>query len=643
MKAKTFFGLTFGIGSLVLPVMLVVSVQAAVVKSGDVIGTGPTCCPPRDPNDPANWNTGSSVLIGTTSDGAVTVNGGSTVNMQARVGRNEAITGTLTVDGPGSTWTGPFIAGGDSATGALGFGGTGIINILNGGTMITTGGFVGYYPGATGILNITNGGHLEGISGVGAGVTIGRLPGSSGMATVDGIGSTLRIDGVTTGSGGGNGVLRVMNGGSVINDSVARIGGILDGTGGTGLVIVDGPGSQYRVTGSVPGWNGQFLIGQGGNLNGTLQIRNGGTAGSVGATLGVFSGASGRVAVDGPGSSLAIGTGNLVVGDGSSFHLTGPTRGLVTVTNGAALSVQSDARLAITASSVGTMHINGAGSTMSSTGTVGIGQAGTGRVSVTDGAALTANAVTIGNSNSLLTVDASSGSGVTIGSGTGTLTNDGTVRMVAKATGANGTYAPISAGTWTGTGTVQALGGIYNAATHSVTVSSAATGQAGIVTTIDRSVTQRILITDGATGKSVGAGFQAALAPANLSLTASLMNNSQLNLLQGLLDPGKAILSGWDFSATGYTAGDPVYLSLQIGGGQKFYDLDVWHFDGTGWGKYLNTDLAYDNTFASFVATGFSGYAVSGVAAVPVPAAIWLFGSSLAAMLGLARQRMEIA
>lgn len=58
-------------------------------------------------------------------------------------------------------------------------------------------------------------------------------------------------------------------------------------------------------------------------------------------------------------------------------------------------------------------------------------------------------------------------------------------------------------------------------------------------------------------------------------------------------------------------------------------------------GKYLNADLAYDNNFASFVATGFSGYAVSGVAAVPVPAAIWLFGSGLAAMAGIERRKLN--
>ncbi|MGC4098273.1 MAG: VPLPA-CTERM sorting domain-containing protein [Nitrospira sp.] len=35
------------------------------------------------------------------------------------------------------------------------------------------------------------------------------------------------------------------------------------------------------------------------------------------------------------------------------------------------------------------------------------------------------------------------------------------------------------------------------------------------------------------------------------------------------------------------------------------------------------------------------GYAISGLAAVPIPAAVWLFGSGLAAMVGLARRKAQ--
>src|SRR5262249_49455271 len=107
-----------------------------------------------------------------------------------------------------------------------------------------------------------------------------------------------------------------------------------------------------------------------------------------------------------------------------------------------------------------------------------------------------------------------------------------------------------------------------------------------------------------------------------------------------LLDPGKAILTGWDFSTTGYTPGNPVYLSLGIGSGYKVSGLSVWHFNGTSWDQLLTSDLAYDNSFASFVVTGFSGYAIT-AAPVPLPAAVWLFGSGVAAVVGFARRRHQ--
>ncbi|HMU56001.1 MAG TPA: VPLPA-CTERM sorting domain-containing protein [Nitrospira sp.] len=546
-----------------------VSAQAAIITTGDVT-----------PSEPP-WG---GLTIGNTADGSVLINGGSavTANGETKLAMTPGVTGTLTVDGAGSTLG--FVGFGLIRVGTSSLpqnfaGGTGILNVTNGAT-VNTEVSIGFAFNTTGYLNITNGGRVTRGSSLGTNLL------STGIATVDGVGSEWNFSG-TIGSRG-TGLVKILNGATVL---YTGSGGTTVGRyeTGTGRVILDGVGSAWTM-------GGQFSVGP-----------NMAAAGSVGAG------------------------------------------GLVTVTNGATLSNQSQTWLGYTSRAVGTVMVNGAGSSWSSVAAPGsctglitgpvcglnIGIEGTGHVSVSDSATLTTSALYL-NNQSRLTVDLGTGSTVT---STGVLTNDGTIRMVAKATAANGTYAPISAGTWSGVGTVQAIGGIYDPATHSVTVSSAAIGQAGVATTIDRSVTQRILITDNATGQQVGASFQAAIAPANLSLTASLMNNSQLSLLQGLLDPGKAILSGWDFSATGYTTGDPVYLSLQIGGGQKFYDLDVWHFDGTSWAKYLNTDLAYDNQFASFVATGFSGYAVSGVAAVPVPAAVWLFGSGLAAMAGWARRQ----
>jgi len=547
--------------------------EAAVITTGDVTPAYP-------------WTTAPT--IGDTADGSVVVNGGSTVlvNGITQVAMTPGITGTLTVEGTGSAWNfngfGSLRVGTSSAPQYIA-GGTGVLNITNGGT-VDTGVIIGFAFNTTGYLNITNGGQLL------RGGPLGSSLLSTGIATVDGVGSRWAAGGGQVSVGAqGAGLLTITNGGTVTSFG----GGVGRYNTGSGRVILDGPGSNWTM-------------GFGSQSGGTFGIASGQSAGGSGSV------------------------------------------GLITVTNGATLSHSGQTWLGRLSGDVGTVLVNGAGSSWANAAGPGactglaptpvcdlnVGLEGTGHVSVSDGAALTTNALAI-NNQSTMTVDLGTGSTVT---STGVLINDGTIRLAAKATAANGTYAPITAGTWSGSGAVQALGGVYNSGTHSVTVSTAATGQAGVATTIDRSVTQRLLITDSATGKQVGASFQATAVPTNLSLTASVMNQSQLTALQGLLDPGNAILGAWDFSATGYTAGEPVYLSLEIGGGQKFYDLNVWHFDGTSWARYLNTDLAYDQTFASFVATGFSGYAVSGLAPVPVPAAVWLFGSGLAGLAGFVRR-----
>ncbi|SPP62949.1 VPLPA-CTERM sorting domain-containing protein [Nitrospira lenta] len=543
-------------GAFALPAAMVGLVaglaQAALLTTGDV-----------NPVNSANWTNGSTVSIGTTSNGAVVLDSGSTVNLgsvTANLGNAAGVTGTISVDGAGSAWQG---FGASRITAGNGAGGIGVINLTNGGLMSGLSLRVGFANNSTGILNISNGGILAN------GAALGDAVGSTGIATVDGAGSQL-------------------------NNALAV------GDRGTGL----------------------------------LTIKNGASATTYYGTVGRYSTGTGIVVVDGPGSSWNVGTSGLQVGIGIDG---GGGVGRLTVTNGAVLAVDGsvqDSGLGIFNGSKGTVMVNGASSQWTNLHGVHVGQSGTGQLSLSDGAAFTASALTI-NSASVVTMDVGTGSTVT---STGALINDGTIRMAAKATAANGTYTPISAGSWSGSGQVQALGGVYDQTNHSVTVSTAATGQAGVATTIDRAVTQRMLITDSATGKLVGASFQAATAPSSLSLTAALMNPSQVSVLQGLLTPGQAVLGAWDFSATGYTTGDPVYLSLQVDGGQKFYDLNLWHYNGLSWDRYLNTDLAYDGTFASFVATSFSGYAVSGVAPVPVPAAVWLFGSGLAAIVEMRRR-----
>jgi hypothetical protein len=98
-----------------------------------------------------------------------------------------------------------------------------------------------------------------------------------------------------------------------------------------------------------------------------------------------------------------------------------------------------------------------------------------------------------------------------------------------------------------------------------------------------------------------------------------LAGGAPLTALQGLLPAGESILSGWTFATTGYTAGDPAYLSLAIGGGNLREGLGVWSYSGSAWTELGAPDLTFDGNFADFTATALNGcdYAIGGVPAIP--------------------------
>ncbi|MDT8299440.1 MAG: hypothetical protein RQ801_14130, partial [Spirochaetaceae bacterium] len=221
------------------------------------------------------------------------------------------------------------------------------------------------------------------------------------------------------------------------------------------------------------------------------------------------------------------------------------------------------------------------------------------------------------------------------------LVNQGAIRMTASVGAASGIYSPISAGSWTNTGIIQALGGVWDSDNHTVTVSNAEYTLAGEAKTIDLFATQRLAFVDLATAQVVGVSFMAPTESADLTVTARVMDSRNLSLLESSLDPGEDILADWEFSAegSGYAEGDPVYLSMEIGSGYDLSDLAVWLFDGSTWSEFLTSDLAYDQVYASFTATDLCGYALTGTASVPIPGAVWLLGSGLLGLVGIRRKR----
>ncbi len=501
--------------------------QAAITMAGNVEPT----------TDPFTWISGYSstpgittAYVGNTSNGSLTIDGGSSLNSFATyLGYTAGVTGSTVIAGSGSTWTNKA---GNFFVGEYGIG---VVDITNGGTLATNGFYTGHYAGSSGTVHI------------------------------------------------------------------------------------DGSGSSVTSSGT-------FLVGMYGNA--TLTITSGGTAASTGSIYGIELGrsGSGTVIVDGIGSTLTSAT-SLQVGRGGN--------GTMIITNGGAVNTTKSTQIAINSASNSGVTVNGVGSTWTAA-SIQVGSSGKAYLSISDGGTVTATALSI-NSVSTLTTDVGYGSLLSISSGTGTISNSGTIRLVVGAGVANGVYTPMYYGTLT-SNTPVALGGAWNDTNHTVTVTAAATGIAGTPTTFDLATTQRVLITDPATGHSVGAAFQAATVPTNLTITASAI--SDLSGLQGQLAAGKAVLSAWNFDITGTTTSEsnPVYLSLFAGPDQNLSTLAIWHYDGSTWSAFTANDLAYDGTYASFTVTGFSGYALSGTAPVPIPAAVWMLGSGLAGLIGFRKR-----
>jgi T5SS/PEP-CTERM-associated repeat protein len=528
--------------------------------------------------DPSTWESSYFFVVGQRGDGTVTVNGGSVAPVIGAIGN---VGGTATFLGDLSGVTGTINVDGAGSTLQnrnilyVGNNSTGFTNLIS-----------------TGIINVTNGGTFIHESDT----YVGARSGTYGIINVSGVGSTftqpnsLIIGGNGTAWGAGNGEVNITNGGRFATTRTDNAGSVViaSAPGSTGIVRVDGKGSYLSV--------GRYtFVGQMGT--GTLSVTNGGTVNS-GEAANVGRAGTGHATVDGTGSAWNVAAALQLGGEGSSVN---PFDGTV------------------------------------------YSATGTGTLSISNGGSVHVDSISLYDSGSALTIDAGKGSNLKVGStGTGAINNNGTIRLVAGAGSAAGTYLPIAAGTWNNNGTIQALGGKYNYSNHRVTIYAAATanGTGGASVAINNlATTQRVLITDSATGKSVGAGFQAG--SDSLTLNAFAMGGTELTSLQGLLGSDQAVLSAWDFSTTGYTVSSttPVYLSLWADTATDLSDLTIWHYDGSIWSKFDATDLAFDGTYASFSATSFSGYAVSGTAPVPVPSALFLLGPGLA---GLAFMRRRI-
>ena len=528
------------------------------------------------------------------------------------------------MDGSSSTWRNGDPLGATTGVNLLvGNSGGGTLSITNGGSVSVTGAtYLAACVGATGVVNLgDSGGTLTTQSlfaspnqllGTGTVNTRGLVADSNLLfgaghaptqtVTLRGAGQnvTINLD-MTLGFGNstngflgagwkGSGSLTIQDGIEV--DSASGYLGY--GSGSTGTAVVSGSASKWRTVHDIVS-NGDLYVGYYGT--GSLSIINGGYAANDGtANIGDYPGSVGAVTVNGSGSTWC--PASLSVGNRGS--------GRLSITRGG--SVWDAGSLAL-----------GTGSAV---------------VSISGGGTLSATSVAIGRS-SLLSIDVGRGSFLMV-SGTAPPTNSGTIRIVAGAgVPANVVFAPIYLNKYV---PCQTVGGTCNYYNY-FTASSVTSGTSGSPISLNLASSQRALVRDNGTGWTVGASFPAASSTANMTFTATAMDDTTLGNLRSQLPAGQSVLSGWTFSTTDFTVSptNPAYLSFQVGAGQPSDLFEVWHYDGSAWTEYPATDLTYDGNYASFTATSFSGYAM----VVPEPGTLALLAAGLLGILAYVRRKRK--
>ena len=196
---------------------------------------------------------GTEIDVGVLGSGAVHVSNGSIVNAVAHIGSISGPQGTVTIDGPGSTWNGTIAIGrgqlditnGGHLNGRLSLSGpnSGFSSVRidgQGSALITDVSVDVAGANSRNEMSITNGGHIQSSAG-----TIAFSDNLSiGIIAVDGAGSAWENTAELKVGSLGTGTLSITRGGSVSN-TTAYVGSSLSGFG---TVTVDGPGSKWNCS-----------------------------------------------------------------------------------------------------------------------------------------------------------------------------------------------------------------------------------------------------------------------------------------------------------------------------------------------------------------------------------------------------------
>lgn len=607
----------------------------------------------------SSWNNmGGVVGIGVTGSGILHVLDGASVSGgNGFVGGSEFGSGSVTVDGSGSTWT-------NSGSLTVGGSGVGVLTVSDGGSVTNAEGNIGQHSispetssvtvrdsGSTwdmtgilyvgrsgdGALNVEAGGEVSSLAGI-----IGNGATSDSSAIIDGAGSKWSNSGNLYVGYDGSGSMDITNGGSVESAS----GYVGYNSGFSGEVVVSGLGSSWANAIGLQ-------VGVGGS--GTLDISDGGSV-SVASTSGATIGQGGSVTVSGVGSEFTVSSGTLHVAgqlevtnggsldsgfatslatgsgssgslvvdaatmdSGSALYVGQSGQATVEVANGGSITAGTT-YLGYNYGSVGEMTLGAGSSLNASEVNVGFGFGGTGSLTVKDGAVvLSKGSINVdgGGGSNVVNLYVSGNGVLRAGTdGTGNFVNNDTVNVFAYASLAAGSYTPIEVGSTTGSfsgsGDYNAFGGTWDAVNNQFVVAAITDGSGGV-------------IAQDLSGQRLS--FDAGNVVATFKDDAGVADFDASALTPGSLG-GDSVLAAYSFATD--LSGSDVLLSFNLGMGFDAEDFSLWHLEetpGAEWTLLFPDTVSYEDGWVSFSVAGFSSYAVT---AVPEPSAFALLGGILA-------------
>lgn len=344
-----------------------------------------------------------ALTVGSGGKGELWVESAATVTSgSAIIGRHSL--GLATIRDSGSQWTtGALVVGGDSSD-AAGPAGNGTLSIRSGGAVTSTSGMLGDTVDATGSVVVDGAGSSWSLNGgrIGVGTygtgkltvqnagaitsgssILGWYGGSYGEAMISGAGSSWTNAEALYVGNEGNGALTIESGGRV----ASTYGYVANAsTSGSSKVTIDGTGSIWDMS-------GLFIAGNIAGTKADVTIKNGGTLRAVQGTLGNLAGSYASMTVTGSGSSWSA------YDDGVTAYAAYMNVGLdgtgdLSVLNGGAVSAY---RLYIgnNVGSSGTVVVRGAGSSITTTDRLYIGAEGDGTLTLSDEASISASRINI--------------------------------------------------------------------------------------------------------------------------------------------------------------------------------------------------------------------------------------------------------